>query len=77
MERIVAEKTEALRLANDGDWKRALEQELRRKSHVLYENTALVRELEQFLEASVAAAAEGRKVRAWGGGTPAAHDAKG
>jgi protein O-GlcNAc transferase len=52
----------ALRLANDPDWRGALQGQLRQKKHVLYENAALVRELEQFLTAAVAAATRGGKL---------------
>jgi len=52
----------ALRLANDRAWRGQLEEELRRRKDVLYENAALVRELERVLEAAVAAAAEARGV---------------
>jgi protein O-GlcNAc transferase len=51
----------ALRLANDPAWRRALQEEIRHKKHVLYENAALVRELEDFLASAVAAAAQGGK----------------
>ena len=56
----------ALRLANDPPWRMLLQEELRRKKHVLYENFALVRELERFFTAAVAAAAQGQKVQDWG-----------
>ena len=52
----------ALRLANDVQWRGALQQELRQKKHVLYENAAVVREVEQFLVAAVTAAARGGKL---------------
>jgi predicted O-linked N-acetylglucosamine transferase (SPINDLY family) len=55
----------ALRLANDSAWKSAVRDELRQKKHVLYENIALVRELERFLIAAVNAAAAGRKLSRW------------
>ena len=67
----------ALRLANDPDWRRQMGEELRRRKDVLYENAALVRELERFLEAAVAAAAGGRKLQVWGARRPAAYEAKG
>jgi predicted O-linked N-acetylglucosamine transferase (SPINDLY family) len=49
-----------LRLANDRAWRGQLEEELRRRKDVLYENVALAREFEQVLEAAVAAPAEAR-----------------
>jgi protein O-GlcNAc transferase len=52
----------ALRLANDPAWRTRLQGEIRQRKGVLYENTALVRELEQFFAAAVAAAAQGRKL---------------
>src|SRR5206468_12232261 len=57
----------ALRLANDGAWHAALQDELREKKHVLYRNVALVRELERFLAAAVAAAQAGSKLQSWNG----------
>ena len=57
----------ALRLANDSAWRAALRGELRHRKHVLYENVALVRELERFLTAAVDAAAAGRKLESWAG----------
>ena len=65
----------ALRLANDPDWRRQKEEELRRRKDVLYENEALVRELERFLVDAVASAAEGRKLQTWGTRPPAAYEA--
>ncbi len=60
----------ALRLASDRPWRLQLQEELRQKKHVLYENPAPVREIEQFLAAAVTAAAHGGKVKDWtGGGT--------
>jgi predicted O-linked N-acetylglucosamine transferase (SPINDLY family) len=56
----------ALRVATDPAFKREKQDELRRKKDVLYENVAVVRELERFLEAAVAAAARGRTVSGWG-----------
>ena len=44
-----------------------MQDELRQKKHVLYENTALVRELERFFNAAVAAATRGHKLRDWTG----------
>ena len=67
----------ALRLASDPDWKRQLTEDLRSRKHVLYENVALVRELERFFEASTAAASEGRKVGDWPSAAPAAQEGKG
>lgn len=59
--RSAAQYTEiALRLANDRGWRGQLVEELHRRKDVLYENAALVRELERMLEAAVAAAAEAR-----------------
>jgi protein O-GlcNAc transferase len=55
----------ALRLANDPGWRQELQQALREKKHVLYENAALVRELERFFTAAVAAATQGRKLPRW------------
>jgi len=57
----------ALRLAGDPAWRRRLQDELRQKKHVLYENIALVRELERFFNAAVAAATRGHKLRDWTG----------
>jgi predicted O-linked N-acetylglucosamine transferase (SPINDLY family) len=67
----------ALRLANDPAWRRQLGGELQRKKDVLYENVALVRELERFLETAVAAASAGRKVGAWSGTGSATDETKG
>jgi len=50
----------ALRLANDPAWRMALQEELRQKKHVLYENAAPVREIERFFTSAVAAATQGR-----------------
>jgi protein O-GlcNAc transferase len=58
----------AVRLANDPAWRKGLQEALRQKKHVLYENAALVRELERFFTAAVAAAAQGRKLSDWSGG---------
>ncbi len=55
----------ALRLANDLEWRRAMQERVREKKHVLYENAALVRELERFFAAAVAAAAQGLKLANW------------
>ncbi len=55
----------ALRLASDRAWRGRLVERLRQRKAVLYENRALVRELESFFEAAVAAAAQGRKLQAW------------
>jgi protein O-GlcNAc transferase len=55
----------ALRLANDPAWRTSLQEELRQKKHVLYENIALVRELEQFFTAAVSASQRGHKLRDW------------
>lgn len=57
----------ALRLANDPAWRAMLQSELRQKKHVLYENVAVVRELERFFNAAVDAAAAGRKLQDWTG----------
>ncbi len=57
----------ALRLAHDVRWRQSLQAQLRARKHVLYENGALVRELERFFGAAVAAAREGDKVRDWAG----------
>jgi protein O-GlcNAc transferase len=54
----------ALRLANDRAWRTGLQEQLRQKKHVLYENTALVGELEQFFTAAVAAT-QGQKLTHW------------
>ena len=67
----------ALRLANDPDWRRQMGEELRRRKDVLYENAALVRELERFLEAAVAAAVGGRKLQVRGARPPTAYEARG
>src|SRR5208282_5506694 len=56
----------ALRLANDRAWREGLQEQLRQKKHVLYENAALVRELERFFQAAVAANA-GPKLTHWTG----------
>jgi protein O-GlcNAc transferase len=55
----------ALRLANDPAWRLYLQEEVRQKKHVLYENIALVREIERFFTAAVGAAAQGRRVQGW------------
>jgi len=55
----------ALRLANDPAWRRAMGEALRERKHVLYENAALVRQLERFFIAAVAAATRGRKLANW------------
>jgi len=55
----------ALRLANDPAWRKVLQEDLRQKKHVLYENAALVRELERFLIAAVAAATQGQNLPNW------------
>ena len=60
----------ALRLANDLAWRKELQDELRQKKHALYENVALVRELERFFAAAVAAAGAGRKVQDCAGNGP-------
>jgi predicted O-linked N-acetylglucosamine transferase (SPINDLY family) len=60
----------ALRLAHDRDWKRQKEAELGSRKDILYEDAALVRELEQFLVAAVGAAAEGRKLEVSGAHPP-------
>jgi len=52
----------ALRLAGDPAFRRAMQAELHRRNSVLYENHALVRELERFFEAAVASAVYGRKI---------------
>jgi protein O-GlcNAc transferase len=57
----------ALRLAGDPAWKLALQRELREKKHLLYENAELVRELERFFGAAIAAATAGRKLDDWAG----------
>jgi protein O-GlcNAc transferase len=57
----------ALRLANDAAWRTMLQGELRLKKHVLYENVAIVRELERFFTSAVAAAAADRKLDEWRG----------
>ena len=57
----------ALRLASDPGWRAAMQEELERKSHVLYENVAPVRELERFFVASLDAAARGGKLPGWTG----------
>ena len=56
----------ALRLANDAAWRTALRSELHAKKGALYENGAVVKELDRFLAAAVSAAANGRKLDAWG-----------
>jgi len=56
----------ALRLANDAAWRAALRSELHAKKGALYENAAVVTEIERFLGAAVSAAANGRKLGAWG-----------
>jgi predicted O-linked N-acetylglucosamine transferase (SPINDLY family) len=65
----------ALRLANDRDWKTQKEGELRSRKDILYEDAALVRELEHFLVDTVAAAAEGRKLQVSGARQSSAYDA--
>ena len=55
----------ALRLANDAKWRAALRSELHARKGRLYENAAVVRELDAFLGAAVSAAANGRKLDAW------------
>lgn len=55
----------ALRLANDLAWRRGIQEKVREAKHVLYENAALVRELERFLAAAVAAATRGLKLENW------------
>jgi len=55
----------ALRLANDAPWKAQLQEELRRKRHVLYENFGLVRELERFFITAVRAAGAGGRLLGW------------
>ncbi len=67
----------AVRLANDPEWRRQKQDELRSRKDVLYENVALVHELERFLEAAVAAAARGRKLAPWGAHFPAVDEARG
>jgi predicted O-linked N-acetylglucosamine transferase (SPINDLY family) len=57
----------ALRLANDPAWRAVLQGELRQKKHVLYENVAVVRELERFFTAAVGAAGAGRELQDWTG----------
>jgi len=57
---------QALRLANDPSRRLYLQEEVRQKKHVLYENAALVREIERFLAAAVEAAALRRRVQGWG-----------
>lgn len=57
----------ALRLANDASWRAMLRDQLRQKKHVLYENVALLRELERFFVAAVGAAGAGRKLPHWMG----------
>ena len=52
----------ALRLATEPSFRRAMQDELRRRKSVLYESHALVRELERFFEAAVASAVYGRKL---------------
>jgi protein O-GlcNAc transferase len=58
----------AVRLANDRAWREELQEALRQKKHVLYGNASLVRELERFFIAAVAAAAQERKLTDWPGG---------
>jgi predicted O-linked N-acetylglucosamine transferase (SPINDLY family) len=65
----------ALRLASDRDWKTQKEGELRSRKDMLYEDAALVRELEHFLVDAVAAAAEGRKLQVSGARQSSAYDA--
>jgi protein O-GlcNAc transferase len=57
----------AHRLANDPAWRKTLQEELRQKKRLLYENAAVVRELEDFLTAAVAAATQGGKLADWPG----------
>jgi protein O-GlcNAc transferase len=57
----------AIRLANDPAWRGELRRELQAKKGVLYENSAIVRELERFFRAAVSAAATGHKLQAWRG----------
>jgi predicted O-linked N-acetylglucosamine transferase (SPINDLY family) len=52
----------ALRLAGDLAFRRAMQDQLRRRKSTLYENHALVRELERFFEAAVASAVYGRRL---------------
>jgi predicted O-linked N-acetylglucosamine transferase (SPINDLY family) len=52
----------ALRLAHDPSWRAQLQEALRQRCPVLYENMGAVHELQQFFTAAVVAAAQGRKL---------------
>jgi len=55
----------AVRLANDPAWRAALRDEIHARKELLYENAAVVKEIERFLDAAVSAAASGHKVESW------------
>lgn len=54
----------ALRLANDRDFRNAMSAKIKERSHVLYENRAVISELEDFFVAAVQAAATERSSEA-------------
>ena len=56
----------ALRLANDAAWRSAMRSALHARKGLLYENAAVVKELDGFLGAAVSAAASGRRLENWG-----------
>jgi len=56
----------ALRVAQDGDYRRAVSGRIREASGALYETMGAVREVEDFFTAAVAAAASGSAPVEWG-----------
>jgi len=56
----------ALRLANDREWRERVKTEIASRSDALYEDAAVVRELENFLVAAVDANRRGERISNWG-----------
>jgi protein O-GlcNAc transferase len=55
----------ALRLANDREWRERVKTEIASRSHALYEDAAVVRELEDFFRAAVDANRRGEHISNW------------
>ncbi len=56
----------ALRLANDGDWREQVKNEIATRSAVLYEDASVVTEMEDFLCAAFEAQRRGDRIARWG-----------